>query len=234
LKKKSNQEGNKMNGEKMKANLRFLFVVLLVVLTNLNQGSARIDCNQAGSGYEEGSTGNSITQIYTIEDHIVLGGSYSLKANSNVQELLKIVELKDVEGVNFDEVRGVVDGALENLVNAVKTYEALIARAEATPYNINVINRLKEFGYDEFRMTYGLNRVVFDRVEDYLRKGNITGVFKYKHAGLNDILALLTTVKSEIDQNRLPDLSLFWQLNEKFAGLSLFGSYVARVFYVIN
>jgi hypothetical protein len=210
------------------------WAVGLCIIFICTNGYSRINCNQGGSCYEEGSGGNSITHISSIEDFIVLGGGYFLKANSCVQEFLKMVELKDMEMENFDEMRVVVDRALENMTNAVDTYVALIARAEATPYNIIVIDRLKEFEYDEFRITYRLNRYIFDRVEEYLRKGNITGIFKYNYTGFLDTLALLKTVKCEIEQNRLPDLTILWNLNEKFAGLSLFGSYVARVFHAIN
>jgi hypothetical protein len=225
---------SKMNWRKGKSKLEIVVIIIAAFLIALNQGFAVIDCNKAGKGYEEGSGGSSITQMSSIEDFIVLGGGYSLKANSHVQELLKMVELKDVGGGNFEEMGGVVDMALENMINAIETYEALITRAEATPYKNDVIVQLKEFEYDDFRMTYKLNRPIFNTVEDYLRKGNITGVFKYKQSGFLDILVLLTKIKCEIERSKLPNLELFWDLNETFAELSMFGSYVARIFHAIN
>jgi hypothetical protein len=214
---------------------KFNFGLILTLIVSLSLNAfGYINNNQTGKGYEEGSGGNSIVERASIEDYIVVGGGYYLKANSSVQELLEVIELQDVEEINWDNVRMTVDNAIENMNNAIETYDALIARAEAAPYYLNVITQLKNFEYDDYRLLHGLNRTIFDKVEDYLRKGNITGLFKHTNTGFNKILTLLTSVKGDIDQNRIPDLSLFWQLNESLSETSMFGSYVARVFHSIK
>ena len=61
----------------------------------------------------------------------------------------------------------------------------------------------------------------------------MVGIFTHTHAKLLEILAILDSNKSEIGQSRLPALSVTWELNERFAELTLFGQYASRVFYKI-
>jgi hypothetical protein len=114
------------------------------------------------------------------------------------------------------------------------TYEQLIQLAESTPYNREFISKLKGFDYQSFMEKNGLNAVVFNKVREYLEKGDITGSFKHTYSNLCALEDLLTAIKNGTAVNRAPELSLLWKLNETCAETSLFGSYAARIFHAIH
>jgi hypothetical protein len=97
-----------------------------------------------------------------------------------------------------------------------------------------VTERLKNFAYDTFMMDNGLNPVIFKELASYLSRGDITGTFKRTYAGICYIEKLLTLISQELSENRVPGMTVFWELNERCAGTSLFGSYAARIFQEIN
>ncbi|UCH92706.1 MAG: hypothetical protein JSV88_20750 [Candidatus Aminicenantes bacterium] len=162
-----------------------------------------------------------------------MGAGYFLKANSDIQILLRQVELQDSLdslGIDYVGMQVTVNSALENMINAKQSYELLIQKAETTPYNQAVIDTLKDFAYDAFMQENGLNRVIFEKVRSFLQKGDITGLFKYTYSRYLEIIELLKIVQQDVSQDKLPGLPVFWQLNETTADISIFGSYAARIF----
>ncbi|MCP5047388.1 MAG: hypothetical protein GY940_09475, partial [bacterium] len=204
----------------------------------VNPVFARIDSNGAGTGYGGGDPppegGTAYDGPTGIEDYIEVGIGYYLNAKGDVDGLLAMVESQDSEPVSSDQLRTAVESALDNMGYAVATFNELIGKAEATPYNPNVIATLNEFDYNGFGLGNGLNSVIFAEVEGYLKQGDITGVFKRKRADFQAIIAVLNSIKSEIENGNMPGLPGLWELNDTFSGSSLFGSYVARVFKEIS
>jgi hypothetical protein len=218
-----------------------IFTVLLVTFTAvifvLNVYPF-IKHNGAGGGYggggDDGSTGIQSIDYQSIEYYIQAAGTYYLEANSHLQTLLKLVEQQEIHGVNYFEMQFVVNRALYNMQMAKQTYEQLIRKAEATPYNENFLAQLREFDYDSFMQKNSLNPVLFDLVRQYLQNGDITGMFKRTYADVTVMIDLLVNIRDSVYQYGLPGISLFRQLNEKQALTSVFGSYTARVFSEIH
>jgi hypothetical protein len=165
---------------------------------------------------------------------VIQGAGYFLKGNSCIQSILNHVELQDFKGIDYNELDQLVNHALFNIILARVTYEQLIQLAEVTPYNREFIFKLKAFDYNYFMTEIGLNGVVFNKVREYLEKGDITGSFKHTYSNLCAVEDLLTAIKNKISVDRIPGLSLIWKLNETCAETSLFGSYAARVFHEIR
>ncbi|MCP5047387.1 MAG: hypothetical protein GY940_09470 [bacterium] len=215
-----------------------LLFVLAVLALNVSPAFAYIDSNGAGTGYGDGDPppggGTSYAGTYSIEDYIETGIGYYLDAKGDVDGLLAMVESQDSGPVSSDQLRTAVESALGNMDYALVTFNELIGKAEATPYNPNVTAILNEFDYNGFGLGNGLNSVTFAEVEGYLKQGDITGVFKRKRADFLAITTALNSIRSEIDNNNIPGLPGLWELNETFSGSSLFGSYVARVFKEIS
>lgn len=92
------------------------------------------------------------------------------------------------------------------------------------------IDKLKTFDYDGFESTHHLNGVIFDKVEEYLKKGDITGAFKACRTDILGIIVDLEEIKGYTTTNQLPDLKMLWSLNELCSESLLFGQYAARVF----
>jgi len=202
-------------------------IVLILLIVNFKLYSY-ICLNGGGRGYDP--VGESITSINTIESYIIDGSSSYLAAKLDVETFLRLIEMKDIQGLEYKELNAVVDRAIANMKTAVGIYEVLIQEATNTPYNVDVQTRLKTFDYTAFMFSNGLNKIVFGTVSGFLKYGDITGCFKRTQSDMKNILAMLQTIKGATALNRLPDLSIIWRLNESCCEVSLFGSYVARVF----
>ena len=144
------------------------------------------------------------------------------------------MELQDLQDINYACLQDIINSAVVNIEKAVETYSNLIKKAEVTPYDETVINKLMVFDYKGFSEENGLNSIIFAECEEFLKTGDITGLFREVHADLKDIAGVLEEIKEEISKNSVPKIPGLWKLNEKFAYTSIFGSYVARVFNEIN
>jgi hypothetical protein len=212
--------------------LPILLIGIFIVLLQMNVYSL-INNNGAGQSYDGGGGENAAAKNISIEAYITRGAVYFLDANSDIQTLLKLVELQDIQGVDMEQLSLVLDSAAVNMKNAVGTYEQLIRQAEITPYNQAVQAALKSFNYDCFMLENQLNQTLFQQVKGFLKKGDITGVLKQTHSGFTGILEMLHSLKQEISGGALPDAPVFRRLNETCAEVSLFGSYAADVFSAI-
>ncbi|MCP5047547.1 MAG: hypothetical protein GY940_10270 [bacterium] len=202
---------------------------------------AAIALNGAGDGFDEGdppggTADRSSSGPVSIEDYIIRGIGYYLEAKANADGLLEMAEAAQsgVNGTAMDDMKQAAANAAANMDEALDTFNGLIQKAEATPYNSEFTGRLEDFDYDTFGTENGLNRDVLENLEGYLANGDIVGVFKRYRTGFVNIAAGLNGVKSEIDNGNVPALTGLWQLNETFSDLSLFGSYAARVFKEIS
>jgi hypothetical protein len=193
-----------------------------------------INLNGAGGGYDEGGDGDSpgiqSSQYPTIEYYVQAGGSYYLEANSYVQILLKLVEQQEIQGINYTEMQVTVCKALDYMQMANEIYEQLICKAEATPYNETVLAKLRNFDYESFVQKNGFNPILFDLIRHYLQDGDITGMFKRTCSDARGMIDMMNKIREDVSQYRLPEISIFRQLNEMQALTSVFGSYAARVF----
>lgn len=202
-----------------------VFIILMLFNNNL---FSYISFNGSGSGYNDQNSGEDLTNnTTTIETLITVGAGYYLQGNSDIQSILNLVELQDVKVMDYQELQGLVNSALENITNSRLIYEKLVETAEITPYNPVVIDKLKSFDYKTFMHENKLNEVVFRKVEGYLSDGDITGTFRYGLSVIHEIEDRLISVKTGMDFNRL---ELYWKLNELCAETTLFGSFIARVF----
>ena len=207
----------------------FFLVTLIIIMVNFNLVYGRIWHNGLGGGYDDGSEEKS-GSYSAIETYIIEGGSRYLNANSSFQKLLESVELQDLKGIDYAELKDIVNSASSNIQKAVEIYDKLIETAEITPYNETIVDKLSSFDYKRFMIGNGLNSSIFDQVENYLEKGDITGLFKKVHVDLKGIKTMLNRINEVLSQNKMPDIPKFRAINEKFSEVSLFGSYAARVF----
>lgn len=208
-----------------------LTVIAFVLIPNF--GFAVLTGNHTQLAYSEPDTSSSFGEVHSIKFYIEVAGGHYFMANADIQQLMNRFELQDIDRVDMTEMSRLVDNAIANMNCALETYKLLIEKAEKTPYNQVILDELKNYEYDDFLVLYRLNRDVFDTVEGLLKKGDITGVYRVIHAKCQAIIAGLENVKEFLGQGVLPDQADFWKLNEMLAQTSLFGSYVARIFFTL-
>jgi len=202
--------------------------ILALLLLNLNL-LPYICLNGGEKGYIE-DDGEGYVLVGSIKYHIIQGGSYYLSGYSDILRFLDRIESSDLNGLDYVDLNRVLDSAIEKMKISDYNYMLLIVKAECTPYNRSFIDRLIFFDYPGFESAYHLNSVVFAQVEEFLKKGDITGAFKACRSNIKGIITMLGGIKGFSANNRMPGLPLVWSLNELCSESLLFGQYAARVF----
>jgi hypothetical protein len=113
-------------------------------------------------------------------------------------------------------------------------YQELQYKANRTPYNQGVINKLLSFDYDSFQEQNGLLKDVFSEVKSYLVDGDVRGIYNRTSAYFDTIINTLETIKGELYAGKVPGNAHMWNLNQICAKVHMFGQYVARIFYAIK
>jgi hypothetical protein len=194
--------------------------------------------NESNEGFCEpcegsGASATAVTGSSAIRSYIVQGAGYFLDSYSSALEFMHKFELGEINGINYEELSVILDKAIEGMTNANATYTALKQLADNTPYNMAVIDALKDFNYDGFRRSNGLREDAFNRVKKFLEKGDIRGIYGENVTDTANILNLLTRIKARVDAGQFPILSDVWQLNPLYSDTQLFGQYVSQVFFKV-
>lgn len=219
-----------MNGSTTK---RVLLGLAALVLFTLN-GWTLVYLNGSVWTFEFGEEEIAGAGDGTLNDYVIEGAGYFLKANSDFMLFLEKAEMSELNGVDFNGLQVNLDNAILNMVSARDVYIQLKQKADITPYNPVVIDELAKFNYDVFRKKQGLNASIFEQVRGYLENGEVREVYGKIIADTEEILAIANAVKAKIDIGEFPELSSLWNLGQACSNSLLFGQYVARVFYEIN
>ena len=174
---------------------------------------------------------NKQSQLKTM---IILGAGHFLNSSAGFQQLLQRVEMDELTGSNYDDLRLILNNVIASLESAKATYYELKTLAAGLPYNQIVIDSLKSFDYTGFKTNNGLNNVIFSRVELLLSGGNVTGVYEEIFSKTAELLELLYAVKKSVDNDIFPGITLLWKINQGYFDTLLFGQYVAMIFNTIN
>lgn len=217
-----------------------IFMVLIgALLFSVAPVHARMFGNTSESAYEDGdgtsSTGEATPACsYTIEELIIMGAKYYFKAHADINWLSENVETSDIYGADFYTLWQAVNSALENIETARYYYQELQYKANRTPYNQVVINKLLAFDYDSFQEEHGLLKDVFSEVKSYLVIGDVRGIYSRTSEYFDNLINLLETIKGEVYWWKIPANKNMWNLNQVCAKTHMFGQYVARVFEEIK
>ncbi|MCU0287018.1 MAG: hypothetical protein MUF15_11545 [Acidobacteria bacterium] len=93
---------------------------------------------------------------------------------------------------------------------------------------------METFDYLNFQIKKNLNEVVFRKATDFLKRGDVRGIYAALYKEMELIQAQLMAIKSMIDKEQFPAMGNVWLVNQMYAELMLFGQYIAQVFYEIN
>ena len=195
--------------------------------------------NYSGSSFDDtgtlsGPTAMTATTSGTVEDLVIKSATYFLKGKAYVDLLASRLEAAEIEGVCFYDYQMLVNDALDNMRMARYYYQSLKNKADITPYNQTVIEKLKAFDYQSFMEENGLISDMFNQVKSYLVAGDVRGAYGRFLAYTDDIITILETVQKNVYYWNFPKTATVWKLNQECAKMLLFGQYMAQVFYKIN
>ena len=216
----------------------FLGVFILFMITI--HSHSRMFLNRGDDFYDDGSGGSGTSSIAiirsysTIRTGIIVGAGYFLDSYSDIILLLNKIEMADLNGVDYNDLRGTLYSAIEKMEGAMEAYTFLIQSAEITPYNQEKINRLVSFDYTGFQETKAINSTICKDVDLYLKAGDVTGFFGKMLSDMKTILGMLYQVKVTIDNDQFPENSPLWKLNRKYSETLQDGQYAAEIFYAVT
>jgi len=167
--------------------------------------------------------------IPTLKSHIILSAGYSFDSYANYQAFLSRVEMADINGVDYKELRAILYSAIDHMEKARAEYENVKLVAAKTAYNQEMIDKLMKFDYEGFRIQYGLNEPIFERVKSLLVNGDIPGLDDSVIANMDAVLKQLYTARALVDKDSVPDVSILWRINQSYFEAQLFGQYLSEI-----
>lgn len=223
-----------------------VFLILVIFFTTSVYLNARYYSNGLDNGYCSNSTdlncgvvsGERLLSATAADGNvikalIIQGAGQFLYSTSNIFQLSNRIEVSELYGPDFNEMSYYAELAWGGMTDAKITYWQLIEETNGTPYNSDAINSLKNFDYKEFAKYHHLNEAVFKRVEGFLKNGNIRGTHVYIYKKMDRIIVILETIKRNLEESKIPDNSLMWELQQEVSETMLFGQYLSRVIYSV-
>lgn len=206
-----------------------VFSVVFVLFICTGNLYSLVFANESDNGYDAPPPPPGGEKSSSIRSYVLRGAGYFLSGYSNILLFLNNLELAELEGLRYDQLAEKINNAVENMENARSTYAALTHRADQTPYNPLVIHQLEVFDYCRFMEKNALDPFVFKKVEAYLSKGNIRGVYHYIYENLEGILEVLYRIRSAVNAEKFPQIPDLWALNQVCSETLMFGQHVANV-----
>jgi transcriptional regulator with XRE-family HTH domain len=167
--------------------------------------------------------------IPTLKMYITMSAGYFLNSNSAYQAFLNRVELAELNGINLIEWKNIFNGAIDDMERAKKMYENFKIASAKLSYNDDMIVKLLNFDYDHFRNQNGLIKPIFEKVKAFLVNADINGLDSMVLFNMDTILNQLYTVKSILDKDLVPDVSILWRINQAYLEAHLFGQYMSEI-----
>ena len=158
---------------------------------------------------------------------------FFLQSNSDYQAFLKKIELSDIYGVNYEELRELITNSIENMKMAHLIYYRVWQIARSLERNPMVLEKLTQFDYGLFLDEKKFIPSIFSEVKNYLKIGNMPGAFEKIYNDTGDILELMISLKSIKETNSI-DIPLCWVVNQRLLEAALFGQYISQVFSEIK
>ena len=162
------------------------------------------------------------------------GGGFFLKSHSDMLLFLNLIEISEISDLDFIELQKVLNSAIDNIEKASETYYHLKSLAAVTPYNQEVIDKLRTFDYDTLQSERNLNAVIFEKVKKLLSIGDVRGAYNLFYEDLDYLFEQIRSLKPIVDSEKVPEISELWRINQKYNELQLFGQYLSEVFYALR
>ncbi len=204
-----------------------VFLVIFILGFFHWQGIARFIVNKSEMGYEEpGRTG--------IHQYVIEAAGGFLKSQSDFLLFLNKIEMEEINGIDFAELRRIINDAVVHMENARAKYKDLTQLADITPYDQPTITGLMGFNYTLLKDSKKMNRVIFNEVMTYLSSGDVRGLYHQLLADTQSIQDQLILIKYDVDAEVIPGTSGLWQVNQSYSETLIFGQYAAEVFYDVT
>ena len=229
-----------MSKQLKKTNQKIILGLLILGLFAFNSYSY-VTFNWSDCAYRGECDGGESTSLIMVpmsmsmHTYIVEGAGYFLDSHSNFQAFLSRVEMSEINGVDYNELREILYKSIEDMEKAREAYYNLKITADNTPYKEPVIEALRAFDYDGFQEANGLIPYIFEKVKGYLSKGDVRGIYADALSSMESLLEKLYTVKESLDTDQFPEIKELWRINQFYSESLFTGQYTSEVFkYILS
>ena len=212
---------------------KFLLGIVALILFHMNL-SALTYCNDSYIAFLEADKKDKNEAVENIKGYLEKGAGYFLESYSVFLLFLSKIEKVELEDLNYDELKSDLNNAIGKMEYTKNIYLALNKKADDTPYNPKVINKLINFNYENFQIKNRLIKPVFYKIKNYLYRGRIREMYGERLSQIEVILNIANMIKVKIDAKKFPEASDLYNLNEACSQSLLFDQYAARVFKEIK
>lgn len=199
--------------------LRIVFMAVLIFLISmpfLNAGNLPVSADEteykdSQINYYAGQCSSSLSKAY-----------------SEVLVLLQRIELMDNQQLDYKELIRHTDNAILSLGEGKK----------ACSLSIRIANRAKDQSLqlkslrikDPAYVVKGVvvNDVIYKQFASYISNGDLAGYFKHLSRAFDQSRDTLVMIKKELRAGQVPDLKLFWSINELMSETTILNSYMTR------
>lgn len=213
--------------------LKAVMGILVVLL--LSQGlNAKIIANYSDESFYEPEQGQA--RVYVIES-----AGYFLKAHSDYLLFLHKIELAELQSPDLDELRNIINEAVNNMDRARATYAMLAQFAADSPCRPEIKKALRDFDYTTLRRGKEISGMNTDRpgetggtagarVRRHLETADVPALYRELLADTQEMQEKLNQLKAMVDADQLPQNQQLWQLYRSFSDTQRFGQYIAEIF----
>jgi hypothetical protein len=160
-----------------------------------------------------------------IESAVIEGATHFLQAKSYSDLLLLEYEKSGKQEIDYSAVLGYAEKAIVELEKAKEAYLESLESATRAGYVNDALLKFKVFDYSAFQSEKGLNNDLMSTVKSHLSTGDVLGVYRENVDNIAAILSTLQFIKGKIEMDAAPDISLYWQLLQRFSYAALYGNY---------
>jgi hypothetical protein len=222
-----------MKGQQKHLMLRVMMGVSILMLLHLNL-TGIIWYNHTDISFKESLEEGSYPKEKAMREYLIEGAQYFLESYSDFLLFLNKIELAELRGFDWNELRFILNRVIEKVQYANDLIGQLKQKADVTPYNPVIINNLLNFDYDAFADQEGLIKPIFKDVKAFLSKGKIREMYGEALSDTQHILTMANTISKKLKEDIFPGVSNLHALNQAYHQYMLFGEYAARVFQKIK
>jgi hypothetical protein len=251
---KTDKEPNKKNQinqtkekkMKLKSEKQFILTVLVgacLLLLLQTHVSAIFSFNYSGCTFTGACSNNatggagldSINDTIPLIDVLIIRGAGNfLKADSEILLFSHKIEMAELNGVDYEELRQIIGNAVSYMEQARDTYLQLVDITASIPYDEAVLRKLISFDYDRFAIETQSGGEAFAEVKGFLGVGDVKGIYTGFLLKVQGILDRMKKIKVSIDAGIFPSVQDTWLLNRACSQAQMVGQLTSEVFYNIN
>jgi hypothetical protein len=230
-------KNNKKKGEKTMKRIIISMILTLSLMSVFSYGYFVLNwpCLLYDGQCETSNSSQSSFQSLSpsLGELSIEAAGFFLQSNSDFQAFLKKVELSEIYTVNEAELIELINRAYENMEIAHSLYYRVWQLSKSLEHNPVVLQKLAQFDYGLILKEKRLIPSIFNEVENYLKKGNMPGVFEKIYNNTGEILQEMKTLESIKDTDYI-NIPLCWEVNQQLLESALFGQYISQIFFEIK